>query len=93
MWSSSTPKRNVRTKPRPAGHLGDDSLSLNHINQQIENLRPDGDLLGTSPKLAPVDIQDVVLKEKLHFDPPGRIGNFKTPQRRIGNFKQESGRF
>jgi len=35
----------------------------------------------------------VVLKEKLHFDPPGRIGNFKTPQRRIGNFKQESGRF
>jgi hypothetical protein len=42
----------------------------NQINQQIENLRPDGDLLGTSPKLAPLDIQDVVLKEKLHFDPP-----------------------
>jgi hypothetical protein len=51
--------------------LGDHALSiLNQINQQIENLRPDGDLLGTSPKLAPVDIQDVVLKEKLHFDPP-----------------------
>jgi hypothetical protein len=26
--------------------------------------------VGTSPKLAPVDIQCVVLKEKLHFDPP-----------------------
>ena len=69
MWSSSTRKRNVRTKPRPAGHLGDDSLSiLNHINQQIENLRLDGDLLGTSPKLAPLDIQGIVFKAKLHLD-------------------------
>src|SRR5262249_29236500 len=49
--------------------LGDHALSiLNQMNQQIENLRLDGDLLGTSPKLAPVDIQGVVLKEKLHFD-------------------------
>src|SRR5262245_34325625 len=38
--------------------LGDHALSiLNQINQQIENLRPDGDLLGTSPKLAPVTRQ------------------------------------
>jgi len=75
--------------------LGDHALSiLNQINQQIENLRPDGDLLGTSPKLAPVDIQDVVLKEKLHFDPPRVAPAILRPsQRRIGNFKQESGRF
>src|SRR4029450_796363 len=75
--------------------LGDHALSiLNQINQQIENLRPDGDLLGTSPKLAPVDIQDVVLKEKLHFDPPRVAPAILRPsQPRIGNFKQESGRF
>src|SRR5262249_4109172 len=49
--------------------LGDHALSiLNQINQQIENLRLDGDLLGTSPKLAPVDIQGIVLEEKLHLD-------------------------
>jgi hypothetical protein len=41
---------------------------LNHVNQQIENLRLDGDLLGTSPKLAPLDIQGIVLKAKLHLD-------------------------
>jgi hypothetical protein len=67
---------------------------LNQINQQIENLRPDGDLRGTSPKLAPVDIQDVVLKEKSHFDPPRVAPAILRPsQGRIGNFKQESGRF
>jgi len=54
--------------------LGDHALSiLNEINQQIENLRLDEDLLGPSPKLAPVDIQGVVLKEKLHFDLPGSL--------------------
>ena len=36
--------------------------------QQSENLRLDGDLLGTSPKLAPVDIQGIVLEQKLHLD-------------------------
>jgi hypothetical protein len=41
---------------------------LHEINQQIENLWLDGDLLGTSPKLAPVDIQGIVLEEKLHLD-------------------------
>ena len=62
--------------------LGDDALSiLNHVNQQIENLRLDGDLLGTSPKLAPLDIQGIVLKAKLHLDDLLRVslhcGNIK----------------
>src|SRR5262245_51147952 len=67
---SSEQKRRCRPRVQQV-ILGDHALSiLNQINQQIENLRPDGDLLGTSPKLAPIDIQDVVLKENLHFDPP-----------------------
>jgi ABC-type tungstate transport system permease subunit len=47
--------------------------ALGFANQQIENLRFDEDLVGTSPKLAPVDIQCVVLKEKLHCDLPGSL--------------------
>ena len=48
---------------RAALMLGDHALSILHeINQQIENLWLDGDLLGTSSKLLPVDIQGVVLK-------------------------------
>jgi hypothetical protein len=31
-------------------------------------VRLDGDLLGTSPKLAPLDILCIVLKAKLHLD-------------------------
>ena len=61
--------------------LGDHALSiLNQINQQIENLRLDGDLLVTPPKLAPGDIQGVVLEEKLHLYDLQRLlhcGNLK----------------
>ncbi len=51
--------------------LADDALAVpNQIEQQIEDLRPDGDHLGPPGELAPVGVEHAVGEDKLQFDAP-----------------------
>jgi hypothetical protein len=42
------------------------------MDQQVEHLRFHGDALSGAPKLPPLDVKHVIIKEKLHLGPdPG----------------------
>jgi hypothetical protein len=48
--------------------LADDVLAVPHqMEQQVEDLRPDGDRLGAARELPPVRVDHVVLESVLHF--------------------------
>ena len=51
---------------------------LHQINQQIEDLRLDRDLLGATPELAPVNVKQMIAKDKFQIrsSRAGRTGRF-----------------
>ena len=46
---------------------------LDQIDQQVEHLRLDRDALALAMQFAPVDVEDVVFKEKLHVCAPHTV--------------------
>ena len=59
--------------------LGDDAIAvLNEANQQIEHLRLDGDGFGAAMQLAPVGVEQVIGKDKLHAAAPNILPNHSS---------------
>ena len=56
--------------------LADDALAVLHqVIEQVEHLRLDGNRVGAAPQLAPVRVEHMIAKEKLHVAAPFAISN------------------
>ena len=51
--------------------LADDMFAIPHqVEQQVEDLRPDGNRLGAAREFPALGVEHVVLKRELHLGPP-----------------------